>query len=100
MHRGELSGYQQYYELASETSATLSSRVAKCHNILKAIENSERAKNMELVPPDPMMQTLSDYIHEQGLPRFETSQQMVDKIGDRFSQYYHLVHTIASVMLL
>ena len=65
-----------------------------------AIENSERAKNIELPPPDSMMQTLSDYIHEQGLPRFTESKQMMDKIGDPSSQYYNLIHTIASVMLL
>ena len=47
-----------------------------------------------------MLETLKKFIAEENVPKINSENDMILKIGGAYSQYYNACHTIARVMLL
>ena len=67
--------------------------------MLKIIEESEKAKEVVLPDLNPMIETLIDYMQTANLQRHFDEFDLIDKLGDRKSQYYNACYQIARVML-
>ena len=61
---GVVNTYQSYYELIQKDGIEFSAAVAKHRALLKAIEDSEKAKVRDLPPLKPMLETLKEYMVE------------------------------------
>ena len=62
MQKGEISGYQAYYEYANNKSVDFSCKVAELRAVLKNIEDSENAIDKPLQPLKSMYETLMEYM--------------------------------------
>ena len=100
MMNGEVTGYQDYYEKAQSVSCQLSGRVGKYKRSLLNIEESEKAKKLELPPLVPMLDTLQEYMTQHDIPPIESGFDLISIIGGANKQYYAACYTIAQVMLL
>ena len=64
LQEGTVNGYQAYYELVLKDGIEFSTGVAEHRALLKAIEDSEKARVKDLPPLKPMLETLKEYMVE------------------------------------
>ena len=96
----EVTGCQDYYQKAQEVSKAISARVAKYIRPLRAIEDCERAKKLELPALPTMLETLNEYISKHEIPKLQGLEELTALIGGPGIQNYAACHAIAEVMLL
>ena len=77
-----------------------STRIAKHKRTLKDIEDSERAKIVDMDPPPPMLDTRKEYIEKNNIRRLNSQIDLIMKIGGKHSQFYSACHALTNVMLL